>query len=52
MKKHFRRELVMRKKDDESFKNSTKYSICDDGYGDDDDKVKDHCNFTAKCRSS
>ena len=55
MRKHFHRELVMIKKDNESFNNSIKYSTkysCDDGYGDDDDNVRDHCNFTEKCRSS
>ena len=29
MKKHFHKELVMTKEDNEDFKNSTKYWICD-----------------------
>ena len=32
MKKHFNKELVMTKKDNEDFENSTKYSICDNDY--------------------
>ena len=30
LKKTLTKNLVMTKKDDENFKNSTKYSICDD----------------------
>ena len=32
MKKHFNKELVMAKNDDEDFKNSTKCWICDNNY--------------------
>ena len=33
MKKHFNKELVMTKGDNDNFKNSTKCWICDNGYG-------------------
>ena len=32
MKKHFNKELVMTKEDNEDFKNSTKCWICDNDY--------------------
>ena len=41
MKKHFNKELVMAKKGNENFKNSTKYWICDNDYIDDDAKVRE-----------
>ena len=61
MKKHFSKELVMTKKGNEDFKNSTKCWICEDDYIDDgyicvDDclnvKVRDHCHITGKYRGS
>ena len=42
MKKHFKKELVMTKEDDEDFENSTKCCICDDDYVEDEVKVRDH----------
>ena len=45
MKKHFNKELVMTKKDNEDFKNSTKCWICDYDYVDGDVKVRDHCHI-------
>ena len=50
MKKHFSKELVITKKDNEDFKNSTKCWICDNGYVDHDVKLKDHCHITGKYR--
>ena len=50
MKKHFNKELVMTKKYNEDFENSTKFWICDNDYIDNDLKVKDHCNITGKYR--
>ena len=50
MKKHFNKELVMTKKDNEDFENSTKCWICDNAYFDGDVKVRDHCHFTGKYR--
>ena len=48
MKKHFNKKLVMTKKDNEDFENSSKCWICD-VYVDGDVKV-DHCHTTAKYR--
>ena len=46
MKKHFNKELVMTKKDNEDFENSTKYWICENDYIYNDVKVRDYCHFT------
>ena len=52
IKKHFNKELVMTKKDNESFKNSTKCWIYDNDYIDNNVKVRDHCHITGKSRCS
>ena len=52
MEKHFKKELVMAKKDKEDFGNSTKRQICDNDYIDNDVKVRDHCHITGKYRGS
>ena len=52
MKKHFKKELVMTKEDNENFKNSTKCWICDNDYVDNDVKVRDHSPITGKHRYS
>ena len=52
MKKHFNKELVMTKKDNEDFENSTKCWICDNDYINGDVKVRDHCHITGKYRGS
>ena len=52
IKKHFYKEFVMTKEDNEGFKNSTKYCICDNDYIDKDVKVRDHCHITGKYRCS
>ena len=49
-KKHFNKELVMNKEDNKYFKNSTKCSICDNEYVDNDVKVRDHFQITEKYR--
>ena len=46
MKKHFNKELVMTKKDNEDFEHSTKYWICENDYIYNDVKVRDYCHFT------
>ena len=51
IKKHFNKELVMTKKN-QDFKNSTKCWICDNTYVDGGIKVKDHCHITGKYRRS
>ena len=50
--KHFNKELVVTKEDDEGFVNSIKYCICDNVYDDSDVKVRDHCHITGKDRHS
>ena len=52
MKKQFNKELVMAKKDNEDFKNSTKYWICNNDYIDTDVKVRDHYHITGKYKGS
>ena len=52
MKKHFKKELVMTKEDNENFEDSTKCSICDNDYVDNDVKIKDQCHITGKYRGS
>ena len=46
MKKHFNKELVMTKKDNEDCKNSVKYWICDNIFVEGDVKVRDYCHIT------
>ena len=52
MKKHFKKELVMIKKDYKDLQNSTKCCICDNDYIDNDVKVRDHCHIAGKYRGS
>ena len=52
MKKHFKKELVMTKEDDEDFENSTKCWICDNVYFEDDAQVRDHYHITGVYRGS
>ena len=52
MKKYFHKELVMTKKDNEDFQNSTKCWICDNAYVDGDVKIRDHFHVTGKYRGS
>ena len=52
MKKHFNKELVMTKENNEGFENATKCWICDNDYIDTDIKVRDHCHITGKYRGS
>ena len=47
-KNHFNKKLVMSKKDNEDFENSSKCWICNNGYTDNDVKVRDHCQITGK----
>ena len=52
MKKHFNKELVMTKKDNEDFENSTKSWVCDNDYIDNYVKVRNHCHITGKYTAS
>ena len=46
LKKHFSKELVIAKINNEDFGNSTKCWICDNAYCYCDVKVRDHCYIT------
>ena len=50
MIKHLKRELVMTKKENENFGDSTKCWICNKAHFDGDVKVRDHCHITGKYR--
>ena len=52
MKKHFKKELVITKEDNEDFENLTKCWICDNDYIDGDVKVRNHCHITGRYRGS
>ena len=52
MKKHFNKEFLVTKKDNEDFKNLTKCWIRDNKYIDGDVKVRGHCHVTGKYRGS
>ena len=52
IKKHFNKELLITKEDNEDFEDSTKCWICDNSYIDNDVKVKDHFHFNEKYRVS
>ena len=52
IKKHFNKELVMTKEDDEHFENSAKCWICDNTYVDGDVKARDHFYITGNTRNS
>ena len=52
MKKHFNKDLVMTKEDNEDFDNSTICWICDNDYFDGYIKVRDHFHITGKYRGS
>ena len=52
LKKHFGKEPVMTKEDNEDFKNSTKCWICNNDYVENNIKVRDHCHITGKNRGS
>ena len=52
MEKYLDKELVMTKKDNEDFENSTKYWICDNDYIDNYVKVRDYSYITGEFRGS
>ena len=52
MNKYFKEKLVMTKKDNQHFKNSTKRWIYDNDFVDGDVKARDHCHVTGKFRVS
>ena len=52
MKKHFSKDLVTVKNNNEDFENSTKCWICHNAYCYGNVKERDHCYITGKCRGS
>ena len=52
IKKHFNKELVINKEDNEDFKNSTKCWIWYNDYVNNDVKVRYHCHITGEHRGS
>ena len=48
MKKHFNKQLIMFKEDNENFENSAKSWICDNDYFDGDVKVRHYCHIIGK----
>ena len=52
MKKHFNKNLVMSAEDEERFQSSNKCWICDKLFVVGDNKARDQCHLTRKCRWS
>ena len=52
IQKHFNKEHVMTKKDDEDFENSTKCKICNNNHVDGDDKLNVHFHIAEKWASA
>ena len=50
MKKHFNKNLIMTEEDEEQFQSSNTCWICEKLI--DNEKVRDHCHITRKCRSA
>ena len=52
MKKLFNKELVITKEENEDFKNSINYLICNNDYVNNDVEVRDHCHIIGRYRGS
>ena len=52
MKKHFNKNLIITGKEEEQFQSSNTCSICEKLIEDGDEKVRDHCHITGKCRGA
>ena len=52
IKKHLNKNLVMSAEDEKRFQSSYKCWIYDKLFNVGDNKVKDHCHVTGKCRAS
>ena len=50
IKKHFDKNLIMSAEEEERFQLSNSCWICDKLFDVGDDKVRDHCHITGKCR--
>ena len=51
-KEHFNKDMIMTRKDIESFQNSDRCHICNKTYEEGERKVRDHCHVTGKYRGS
>ena len=52
MKKHFNKNLIMSKEEEHLFQQSNSCWICEKLIDNYDEKVRDHCHVTAKCRGA
>ena len=52
MKKHFNKKLVIREEEEYLFQESNNCWICKKLIDSDDEKVRDHCHVTGKCRGA
>ena len=52
MKKHFKKNLIMSKKEEHSFQQSNSCWICKKLINHDDEKFRDHCHITSKFRGA
>ena len=50
--KHFNKDMILRKDDNQNFKNFDKCHICNKKYSGKDIRVRDHCHITGKYRGS
>ena len=48
--KHFSKDMILTKDNDQNFKNADKCYICNKKYCEKDVRVRDHCHITGKCR--
>ena len=51
-KKHFNKNLIMSKEEEEQFQSSNACLICEKLIDDDDEKVRDYCHITRKFRGA
>ena len=52
MKKHFNKNLIISEKEEEQFQSSNICWIYERLVDDNDEKVKDYCHITGKCRGA
>ena len=52
MKKHFNKNLIMTEEEEHLFQKSNNCWICKKLIDNDDEKVRDHCHVTGKCRGA
>ena len=52
MKKHFNKNLVMTENEERLFQQSNNCWICKKVIDNDDEKVRDHCHVSGKCRGA